>query len=587
MTLRTTTALVTASLLLAGCASEVRRFPLAEPLWVDQDVNHVPEEPAEYYSGLMADGADMLAFYPLSEMWTFPTSEHARNVNALDEVPNSSWFTNRIGLFDVTPEEARLGACNGQPLLDGTKGPWIVTGAKPNGANPGFFIKAPNGERYLLKFDGPQQPPRATAADVIGSKIYWTAGYFTPCNQVVYFPEKIFEIGPEATAENEYGQKQPIRPEDVDKTLSKAFRLKDGRLRASASQFVPGRPLGPFTYQGTRDDDPNDIVPHQHRRELRGSYVFAAWINHFDSREQNTLDVWTKADEREFIRHFIIDWGDSFGSRWPFDQISRRLGLSYYFDFQHVFVDLVTLGFIPRPWNRATLSGEEIFGYYDDEPFDPVEYRPGYPNPAFDNRTPQDLMWGARILARFTPEHIEEIIEAGKLPDPRQQKELYRVLRGRQRALIESIVTKYSPLTNFSLARRDESSPQQSLCFEDIALQHGVVSSTVATYKMRLMGGREGKDELGWLQYRPDPDHPHRSCVLMPIGHRRPADLVDATAPDDDPLRYGVMRIFVHQSLSVLPTSETRVHMYDLGPKRGFRIVGIERPSTAVKPDVY
>ncbi|MEQ9503918.1 MAG: hypothetical protein RIT81_44095 [Deltaproteobacteria bacterium] len=572
---------------LAACATDVRRFPLADPLWIDEDQNHVPEKPSDYYSGLMADGADMMAFYPLSRMWTFPLDDEAANANALDEVPNSSWFTNRIGLHPVTPEEAALGACNGQPKLDPADGKWIVSGAKPNGANPGFFIKAPNGQRYLLKFDGPQQPPRATSADVIGSKLYWTAGFFTPCNQVVYFPETIFEIDPEATAENAFGEKQPITDADIDKTLSKAFRLKDGRLRASASQFVPGRPIGPFTYQGTRGDDPNDIIPHEDRRELRGSYVFAAWINHFDSREQNTLDVWAKDGGREFIRHYIIDWGDSFGSRWPHDQISRRLGLSYYFDFQHVFLDLITFGLIPRAWNRSEVSAEEIFGYYNVEQFDPVDYRPGYPNPAFDARQPRDLMWAIRVLARFTPEHLRAIIAQGKLPDPRQERELYRVLRGRQLKLIESVVTKYSPLTNFKLVRRKADSKRQSLCFEDIALQYGVVSSTVATYKMRFMGGEAADEELGWLQFRPDSDHPHRSCAALPIGHRRPADLVDASAPDDDPMRYGIMRIFVHQTRSVLPTSETRVHVYDLGPERGFKIVGIEHPTNATRPDVY
>lgn len=46
-----------------------------------------------------------------------------------------------------------------------------------------------------------------------------------------------------------------------------------------------------FAYEGTRNDDPNDIVPHQHRRELRVLQVFGAWTNPVDIKANNTLDT--------------------------------------------------------------------------------------------------------------------------------------------------------------------------------------------------------------------------------------------------------------------------------------------------------
>ena len=73
--------------------------------------------------------------------------------------------------------------------------------------------------------------------------------------------------------------------------FDRAARLPNGRYRVLASRFAPGRPLGNFRYYGTRPDDPNDIVAHEHRRELRAARVFGAWLNHDDSRGINSLDM--------------------------------------------------------------------------------------------------------------------------------------------------------------------------------------------------------------------------------------------------------------------------------------------------------
>ena len=153
----------------AGCASEPRRFALADPLWVDPDMNHTPEKPESYYSGLIADGADQILFRPLADVFEFHKPGEAVNVNALDEAPNSSWFTNRIGFFPMTPEEVARGSCTDE--IDPEKGPWVVVEAKPNGANPGFFIKAPIGRGDRPRWprfaaDRQRRPVRLTASSV-------------------------------------------------------------------------------------------------------------------------------------------------------------------------------------------------------------------------------------------------------------------------------------------------------------------------------------------------------------------------------------------------------------------------------------
>ena len=57
-----------------------------------------------------------------------------------------------------------------------------------------------------------------------------------------------------------------------------------GRYRAVASLYLKGENVGEFRYHGTRSDDPNDIVLHEHRRDLRGSRGRSgeSWIRHED-----------------------------------------------------------------------------------------------------------------------------------------------------------------------------------------------------------------------------------------------------------------------------------------------------------------
>src|SRR5689334_5570956 len=85
---------------LAACASQTRRFPLRAPLVADPDMRPWGPMPEEYISPLVWDGADKLLFLPLTNAFWWPLGRPAINVNAHDEVPDSSWYTNRR----LTPE---------------------------------------------------------------------------------------------------------------------------------------------------------------------------------------------------------------------------------------------------------------------------------------------------------------------------------------------------------------------------------------------------------------------------------------------------------------------------------------------------
>ncbi len=117
-----------------------------------------------------------------------------------------------------------------------------------------------------------------------------------------FFPDKLFWAAGYHTAEYHIAQ------------LKRADRDADGSYRVILSKTTPGRPVGRIAFHGTRADDPNDIVPHEHRRELRGYFVFAAWLNHVDAKGINSLSSLVTANGRSFIRHHLLDFGSALGS---------------------------------------------------------------------------------------------------------------------------------------------------------------------------------------------------------------------------------------------------------------------------------
>ena len=102
--------------------------------------------------------------------------------------------------------------------------------------------------------------------------------------------------------------------DDVQHWLKHQPRQADGTIRVLASRWVPGKVVGSFRFTGTRPDDPNDIYPHERRRELRGLRVFAAWLNHDDARSINSIDSYVEDDGRRYIRHYLQDFGSTLGS---------------------------------------------------------------------------------------------------------------------------------------------------------------------------------------------------------------------------------------------------------------------------------
>jgi hypothetical protein len=214
----------------------------------------------------------------------------------------------------------------------------------------------------------------------------------------------------------------------------------DGSYRVVASRFIDGKPLGEWLYDGRREDDPEDLVPHELRREIRGMWAINAWLNHTDCSARNTLDMYVSDGDRSFVRHHLIDFSGCLGSASYMEQ-PIRAGHEYIADYGTLAKSLLTLAIPPFRWERMVHPGLPGVGLVDAETFNAGAWRPYLPNPAFDERTERDIKWGARIVAAFTDEHIHAAVEGGRYSDPRSSEYLKRILRERRDKLVARWLT--------------------------------------------------------------------------------------------------------------------------------------------------
>jgi hypothetical protein len=387
----------------------------------------------------------------------------ACGVNTLGEVPDSAWYTNRHGRRRMSVEELRRGPGNDRPPEPG--GRWTILNAKTEGVTPGFVIQDRNGRRYVLKFDTPRAPSSTTAADVIGSKVFYALGYFTPENYIVNFRREQLQVGDRAAITDITGATRRMTAYDVDKLLRQVYRRDDGRYRALASLYVAGEILGPWLYHGTRSDDPNDIYPHEHRRDVRGLYVFASWLNHYDATSLNTLDTVVEDGVRH-VRHYLIDFGSILGSSGVGARDPRN-GFVYQYDFDFAWKAALSFGLYAPTWQRVGYPDLPEAGRFESEAFNPLDWKPIYPNPAFLNRLPDDTYWAAKQVMSFTTDEIRQLVALGEYDDPKSVEHITNTLAQRRDKIGRAFFALLPPLDNFAVEN-------DALIFDDLAVKHGV-----------------------------------------------------------------------------------------------------------------
>ena len=474
-------------LLLLSCSGQQSFVPTVKP---PRDDHHIapPEyrginNYGEYFEKQVTEQLDQA--FDLSRNLRIMTGnrKESQNVDDFGEVFNSTWFTNRHHLQRLEAQQLVAGPnTSGKP--DQT-GHWTIISAKSEGVTPGFAIKDAAGNNYLIKFDPVGYPELASGAEVVSTKLFYAMGYNTPENYIVYFDPKILKLGEDVKFTDSDGVKRLMEESDLEEIFSKIEFQPDGRIRALASKYLDGIPLGPFRYKGIRKDDPNDFIAHRHRRELRGLRIISAWLNHFDTKDGNTLDMYVTENGRSFVRHYLIDFGATLGSAsWGPNHVWR--GHENDVDPGTITRKLLTLGMLVDDWEKQDhVIQYPSVGYFDAELFEPMAYKPQVPNPTFENLTKLDGYWAAKIITAFTDHDLSLIVKEGKYSDPAAEKYLLQTIIKRRDIIGKYFFERVVPLDHFRL--RGSEDAKQALVFTDLAVEAGYQSAEQRNYRYQIL----------------------------------------------------------------------------------------------------
>jgi hypothetical protein len=377
---------------------------------------------------------------------------------------------------------------------------------------------------------------------MIGSKIFYALGYHTPENYIVHFRRDQLEIADGVMYRHPSGKKVPLTKLLVDELLQAQPRLTDGTYRALASRWLDGKVIGPYDYRGTRSDDPNDTIPHEDRRTLRGLAVFAAWVNHHDTSQINTMDSLVTEDGYQYIKHHLIDFGPILGSRGD-RQKEPWIGHQYSIMHKDTALRAMTMGLYVSRWERSDYPTLKGAGLIDSWSFDPLHWKPEVPNPAFLMLDKVDAFWAAKQVAAFTDDEIRGIVETGKLSDKRASDWIADCLIKRRDMLAQAWFSQVLPLDRFRVA-------DGKLAFDDLSA--GYATGAPKSY------------EVHWSTF--DNDH----GVLVPLSNASGTQL----PPEPGTTEYLAATVRCASPAESCPDPVT-VYLRRSGA--GFQVVGIDR----------
>ena len=378
------------------------------------------------------------------------------DVNALDEVPPSTWYDPEL------VKRAPSGAANASaPTF-----PLIALDESPTTSPDALVVGDAKGVRYELLTDPPDKPGLLTAAEVLGSLLLRTLGLRAPRAWIVGVPESTLSSDG-AQANKRLGV-----------WLARKAALVGGSRRVSATLWPPGIDVGIASDFSLRRDDPNDRVEHANRRTLRAMKIFAHWMGWTAFGVRSTRDVYIGKPGEGHLVHFLTGTSRAFGTQDLQDLPQRDEGAG------SLWWHLGTFGLAPIKTTPAKLGAFPSLGYLAGT-LVPGDFSVSPPYSPFVRLTPGDEYWAGKRLIDAGEDAIRIGVEAAELPDD-AAAHLEKVLKQRRRSLIAHAMAAVTPLDLAANAGR-------TVWFKDRAIAAGVARREGTYYEVSYLdqGGTE------------------------------------------------------------------------------------------------
>jgi hypothetical protein len=492
-------------------ATDSWRFdPSAQPVTRVADDQPIPPPEAQGWNEIQAFLDDHWA-RPVDDLLAARAHQPAQDVNALDEVPLSSWFAG-----------ARSAAAAGEAAALRSAGPFVVEAGRVQGDEPYLIVRDPDGGRYLLSVDAHADSERGARAAVVASRLLHAAGFPAPPGRPARVARETLTLSDGAVEQGEFGGTSDLTGAEIDRLFPTPQRT------AALFELPDGVMLGGFRERGTRAGDPNDRIPHEHRRSLRGLAPLCAWLDHRRLDEAHTLDLY--ASEGQHVQHLLT-------------HLTAALGVE----------DALA---------AARRSPDRPPSPFGGPGFDPLAWQPRQPYAPFLEAGWGDLLWGVRVMLEIPESELRDAVEAARFARTEDAAFLAGALRERRSQIARAWLGRLNGAIGFRVLER--AAGRWQLTCEDLAARHGLRQADETSFSMVLRLPETG-ERLG-LQTR---------------GGKAPEfDLTPFVPPDWahrlDARRYAIAEVRAWDHAGRPLHGRACVHLY-FDRETGPRIVGIVR----------